>query len=312
MNVKTETVRFMAGSTFLDKIFHSLLGRVFIAALQTTLSSVVLLLMLLLRQTVDILPLRYALVVGIGLIAGFSARRFLKSNTQILKLFVALSSITLSLAILFLLSGGFLGINLYYQLNEAPDWGSLIQFGLAALCAWLVINAFTTPHEIEDIPVPTPPLGESSPLSKPGINLWPPKLTLPSGKKISEKLSRGVVENKEPFSVGKSTSQIDPPSRVPRKSPKKVSPPHKLSLTPVPRPEIKKPTRLKKKRAKKKPANAKEIKLIGAAEHNCPYCLDPVEHHDPRGVKICSICKTHHHADCWGITGACQIPHSQE
>ena len=281
MNVKTETVRFMAGSTFLDKIFHSLLGRVFIAALQTTLSSVVLLLMLLLRQTVDILPLRYALVVGIGLIAGFSARRFLKSNTQILKLFVALSSITLSLAILFTLSGGFLGINLYYQLNEAPDWGSLIQFGLAALCAWLVINAFTTPHEIEDIPVPTPPLGESSPLSKPGINLWPPKLTLLTGKKI-------------------------------KKSPKKVSPPHKLSLTPVPRPEIKKPTGLKKKRSKKKPNKAKEIKLIGAAEHNCPYCLDPVEHHDPRGVKICSICKTHHHADCWGITGACQIPHSQE
>ena len=281
MNVKTETVQFMAGSTFLDKIFHSLLGRVFITALQTTLSSVVLLLMLLLRQTVEILPLRYALVVGIGLIAGFSARRFLKSNTQILKLFVALSSITLSLAILFLLSGGFLGINLYYQLNEAPDWGSLIQFGLAALCAWLVINAFTTPHEIEDIPVPTPPLGESSPLSKPGINLWPPKLTLPSGKKI-------------------------------KKSPQKTSALHKLSLAPVLRPEIKKPTRLKKKRSKKKPAKTKEIKLIGAAEHNCPYCLDPVEPHDPRGVKICSICKTHHHADCWGITGACQIPHSQE
>jgi hypothetical protein len=27
---------------------------------------------------------------------------------------------------------------------------------------------------------------------------------------------------------------------------------------------------------------------------------------------VCPICKTWHHADCWGITGACQIPHMHE
>jgi hypothetical protein len=26
-------------------------------------------------------------------------------------------------------------------------------------------------------------------------------------------------------------------------------------------------------------------------------------------VKVCPICHTHHHADCWEVTGTCQVPH---
>jgi hypothetical protein len=33
---------------------------------------------------------------------------------------------------------------------------------------------------------------------------------------------------------------------------------------------------------------------------------------DPRGVKICKVCKTWHHADCWAITGVCQVPHEYQ
>lgn len=43
--------------------------------------------------------------------------------------------------------------------------------------------------------------------------------------------------------------------------------------------------------------------------HRCPFCLEEVRHHDPRGVKKCEVCNTLHHADCWEITGACQVPH---
>jgi hypothetical protein len=57
-------------------------------------------------------------------------------------------------------------------------------------------------------------------------------------------------------------------------------------------------------------ARSSGIKFRGEVEHICPYCLETVQEHDPRGVKICPICKTRHHADCWGITGTCQIPHS--
>lgn len=54
------------------------------------------------------------------------------------------------------------------------------------------------------------------------------------------------------------------------------------------------------------------IRLSSREQHVCPYCLEPVTRNDRRGVKICKICKTWHHADCWEITGVCQVPHAFE
>lgn len=44
-------------------------------------------------------------------------------------------------------------------------------------------------------------------------------------------------------------------------------------------------------------------------EHRCPFCLEVVKRDDPRGVKKCDVCNTLHHADCWEVAGACQVPH---
>jgi hypothetical protein len=52
-----------------------------------------------------------------------------------------------------------------------------------------------------------------------------------------------------------------------------------------------------------------QIQLAVIEEHRCPYCLDPVSRNDARGVKECEVCHTLHHADCWAITGFCQVPH---
>jgi hypothetical protein len=70
---------------------------------------------------------------------------------------------------------------------------------------------------------------------------------------------------------------------------------------------VKEPTiRPKKKRAaRRKP----KIQFALVEEHRCPYCLDAVARNDPRGVKECDVCHTLHHADCWSITGVCQVPH---
>lgn len=90
-------------------------------------------------------------------------------------------------------------------------------------------------------------------------------------------------------------------------------------LTPSPQPRLrsnnrvrggvkkmKEPVRPKKKRLfQRKPT----IQLAMIEEHRCPYCLDPVSRKDPRGVKECEVCHTLHHADCWAITGVCQVPH---
>jgi hypothetical protein len=51
------------------------------------------------------------------------------------------------------------------------------------------------------------------------------------------------------------------------------------------------------------------LQLSVFEEHRCPYCLDDVKRNDPRGVKECDVCHSLHHADCWAITGMCQVPH---
>lgn len=62
----------------------------------------------------------------------------------------------------------------------------------------------------------------------------------------------------------------------------------------------------------KRPARRKRrsrLQLSAREEHRCPYCLEPVQPGDPRGAVECRVCHTLHHADCWAITGACQVPH---
>ncbi len=66
------------------------------------------------------------------------------------------------------------------------------------------------------------------------------------------------------------------------------------------------PTRSKPKRLFNRKPN---LQLSLYEEHRCPYCLDEVKRNDPRGVKKCEVCNTLHHADCWAITGMCQVPH---
>ena len=303
MKVKTETVQIMADSRLPDKILDSFWGRFFILILQTLLVSQLLLLTFFVRLYINITLLKYIVVLLVGLLSGFSARRFLTGHTRILQLLAALISTALSLAALFLLSAGFLGINLLSKSNS-PDWQGLIQFGLAALGALLVINAFRSSPDLEEIPAPAPRPRTSIPQSRPDKKRWLPRLKLPSRKKTITRYSSGVSEKKKPPSVQKSPGKNAAPTLAIPKKTIKTSPPQKLSVVAPPKPKTKKPTRGKKKKTKK------EIKFIGVEEHICPYCLDPVEDHDPRGVKICPICKTHHHADCWGITGACQIPHS--
>ena len=51
------------------------------------------------------------------------------------------------------------------------------------------------------------------------------------------------------------------------------------------------------------------LQLSDEEEHRCPYCLELIIPGDPRGTMECKICHTLHHADCWAVTGACQVPH---
>jgi ribosomal protein L37AE/L43A len=66
------------------------------------------------------------------------------------------------------------------------------------------------------------------------------------------------------------------------------------------------PTLSRRKRAN----NRKPMLQISTfEEHRCPFCLEEVKRNDPRGIKECEVCHSMHHADCWAITGMCQVPH---
>lgn len=55
--------------------------------------------------------------------------------------------------------------------------------------------------------------------------------------------------------------------------------------------------------------NGNGARIVATVEERCPYCFDIVKKNDPRGVKVCDVCHTPHHADCWAIAGKCQVPH---
>jgi hypothetical protein len=52
------------------------------------------------------------------------------------------------------------------------------------------------------------------------------------------------------------------------------------------------------------------VRLTGKEEMKCPYCLQPVDPKDRKGIVICPICHSAHHKECWDITGSCQVPHN--
>jgi len=81
-------------------------------------------------------------------------------------------------------------------------------------------------------------------------------------------------------------------------------------LPPPPSPvRVRRPGRWTVTRRQAPPAR---IKISSVVEHRCPYCLELVADDDPRGVQVCSICGAWHHADCWAVTGMCQVPHHHE
>ena len=102
-----------------------------------------------------------------------------------------------------------------------------------------------------------------------------------------------------------------------------LRPPH-IELPRISIPRLEQPSRLpreatpsSRRRRLLKPKSAKQTqsnhadgpRVMAVVEDRCPYCLDVIKRNDPRGVRTCDVCGTPHHADCWSITGKCQVPH---
>jgi hypothetical protein len=106
-----------------------------------------------------------------------------------------------------------------------------------------------------------------------------------------------------PVSVPKSVKRLPRTRQQPVKHPRRAARPEVRSTPTTVAAQSIEPKR--KRVTHRKP----RLQLSEEEEHRCPYCLELIDPDDPRGTVECKICHTLHHADCWAITGACQVPH---
>ncbi len=258
---------------------------------------------------------------SLGLIAGFGSRSLLRERSLYIRSIIAIVLALIGMVVLGALTHSVLGVgpvafdsqvmkqiqritfqtNLFDQLQALKiDWPTLIDFskmnwadpvhlaismlmaGLA-LDAWPAASTAWEPIEFEPMPVavaaatPAPRRDRSASSSSNGrAHVHLPGNLFPQ-LRPSPKPRRRTKSN--------------------RRSQAPVQAEAKIAKAPVVRP--------KRRRSRRRP----KIQFAVVEEHRCPYCLDAVTRNDPRGVKECEVCHTLHHADCWAITGFCQVPH---
>ncbi len=167
------------------------------------------------------------------------------------------------------------------------NWADPVHLALSMLMAGLALDAWTrtsSPEPIELVPLPSP------------VVATPARRSRRTASPSTGRSRIHLPENWFPYLRPESTPQRR--TRSTNRSRRSVQPEARILKKPVVPPT-------KRKRSRRKP----KIQFALVEEHRCPYCLDVVTHNDPRGVKECEVCHTLHHAECWAITGVCQVPH---
>lgn len=261
----------------LESLFSSIPGRIGLVILTSIVSAIALLLLFWVNQIVEPFLLAAVVLTGIGIISGLASRWFLRRNTAALRLLAGLTALSFSLALVGVITNGAIGLSLTPKGLSNPDWRGLLQISWSGLITWLVLRAWRKPIRIKESQIKK---AKSSPKQ-----IIRPKVRVPTSNKkrpwqnLSKKIPRPVLR----FPA------------IKKRKPVKFVPAKKSGHS--------NPKKLLLNRGKE------AVKLVGREEHHCPYCLEIVEKGDPRGVKVCSRCKTWHHADCWAVTDACQVPH---
>jgi len=296
---------------------ESLPGRIIAVILATLVVSGLTYLVYLANQGIVPVVLQWVLTGAIGLAAGFAGRYYLSAQTLVLRLVTVFLALLIALVFLGLVSRGILGAQPPQNGQSGLNLGWLGQFIFASVVAWLSLNAWKIS--------PQPRSRRSKLRTSPGRSGGTRRSTGASPKKTRAGLSNQASPAPRPkpelpaitrpeywnerweklhvklrrwWDQGIPALPADQEYRSPRiRSPKK----------PAVRVQVKRARRM----ASPKPQDS-AVRLVGKEEHRCPFCLEEVVPNDPRGVKICPVCHTHHHADCWDVTGVCQVPHIHE
>jgi len=214
--------------------------------------------------------LSLATAAGLGLLSGLYARVSLRMQTTALRFLVGVVSLLAALVFLGWMTWGLSGLTLGQPHEALPDWYGLSQLALGTLGVALAQEAWKDRRR-------------PSQTSRQAPAEEPPRPAQASGASTASSASARVGETARPRAAT-------------------PAPDHPLTAGALA------PLGAAWRRLGGRPRRA-HVRLRGAAEHRCPYCLDPVTRRDPRGVVVCPVCRTPHHADCWAVTGMCQVPH---
>jgi low affinity Fe/Cu permease len=225
------------------------------------------------QLTVPVPPLALALAgAGVmGLLLGLAARLTLRGWTEALKFLVVLLALLVWMAVAEVTYAVWTGLRPLEYLAAADNWVEMGQLAIGCLGAIVggLARRRTSPAEVA---------------------LAPQRV-----RETAAPVRRTRRRRRQPAATPQRTA------RQPRRA-ARVRQRRALSL-----PQLKLPTRTRRRPLPVRKSSG--VKVIAKAEERCPYCLDVIEKGDPRGVVVCEICGTPHHADCWEAGGKCQVPH---
>jgi hypothetical protein len=272
--------------------------RALLVILKSATSAVVFSLLLLFEPRINPLLMVFALLCATGLVAGLTARNVLKAFHGIWQFLVALLALFGAMIALNYTSRGVLGIDYLTLYHGEIDTLAYIQVGISFVVMLLGLTAWrkrkgSTPAVYEE---PSPPRSYRS-----------PEMQLEAQQGFTADRVRVTPARRL---VNLFSSQPSHPFVNGGSRPNSASPPRGAISLGGSRHRLKENTKIRARRSTLILKGKKPVKFIGAEEHRCPYCLEIVVENDPRGIEICPICHTYHHADCWAVTGVCQVPHA--
>jgi len=321
----------------MQRLFGGLANRVGFVVLITLLASTLLLLAFRLNPDGSPWAQKWASVTWIGLVAGILAHFLLLDSTLILKTLTAFLSAAGALWLIAWLTPAIRGAGLYAYPSSFPNWDGLAQLAWVGLISFLflfTLNNLSTRKRSQRI---------RSSNRKPVIKARKTSAKRPAGIR-SSKTKAAPRPNK--FRSAKRLRSrstlirrrvVRPRRRVSSQAESGVNSPEywyarwegirsriqtfgndlakmrwrdqfeTTIRSSRERIQFRQPAL--KVKTRKSTVSDSPVRLSTDVEHRCPYCLEVVAPHDPRGIRECSICHTRHHADCWAVTGVCQVPH---